>query len=99
VGAVGRGAVEVGFVEVELVDVELDDVEFEFVELPVVLGEFAVRVNVTGMAVEKTTVCRFWSRETPVENEVKTVTWAGAAEDALLLSCYVTSRRVVRLEK
>ena len=74
VGAVGRGAVEVGFVEVELVDVEFVDVEFEFVELPVALGEFAVRVNVTGMAVEKTTVCRFWSRETPVENEVNTVT-------------------------
>jgi hypothetical protein len=71
VGAVGRGAVEVGFVEVAFVDVE-----FEFVELPVVFpleaGEFAVRVTVTG--IEKLTVCRFWSRETPVENEVNTVT-------------------------
>jgi len=78
VGAVGRGAVEVGFVEVEFVDVEFVDVEFVFVELPVVFplepGEFAVRVNVTGMGVETTTVCRFWSRETPVENEVNTVT-------------------------
>jgi hypothetical protein len=76
VGAVGRGAVEDGFEEVEFVDVEFVDVEFEFVELPVVLpleaGEFAVRVNVTGL--ETTTVCRFWSRETPVENEVTTVT-------------------------
>jgi len=73
VGAVGRGAVEVGFVDVEFVDVE-----FEFVELPVVFpldaGEFEVRVNVTGMALDTTTVCRFWSRETPVENEVNTVT-------------------------
>jgi hypothetical protein len=63
VGAVGRGAVEVGFVEVEFVDVEFVDVEFEFVELPVVFplepGAFAVRVNVTGMALETTTVCRF----------------------------------------
>ena len=74
VGAVGRGAVEVGFVEVEFVDVEFVDVEFEFVELPVALGEFADRVNVTGMALETTTVCRFPSRETLVENEVKTVT-------------------------
>ena len=76
-GAVGRGAVEVGFVEVEFEDVEFVDVEFVFVELPVVLlepGEFAVRVNVTGMALDTTTVCRFWSRETPVENEVNTVT-------------------------
>lgn len=72
--------------EVELVDVEFEDVEFEFVEFPVALGEFAVRVNVTGT--EKETVCRFWSRETPVENEVTTVT-----EDALvllLLFCHVT---------
>jgi hypothetical protein len=73
VGAVGRGELEVDFVEVEFVEVE-----FEFVELPVVFpleaGEFEVRVNVTGMAVETLTVCRFWSRETPVENEVNTVT-------------------------
>lgn len=71
-GAVGRGAVEVGCVEVEFV------VEFEFVELPVMFpleaGEFPVRVNVTGMALETTTVCRFWSREIPVEIEVNTVT-------------------------
>ena len=73
VGAVGRGAVEVGFEEVEFVDVEFD-VEFVFVELPVALGEFADRVNVTGMAADTLTVCRFWSRETPVENEVNTVT-------------------------
>ena len=78
VGAVGRGAVEVGFVEVEFEDVEFVDVEFEFVELPVLLpleaGEFALKVNVTGMGLETITVCRFWSRETPVENEVNTVT-------------------------
>lgn len=58
-GAVGSGELEVDFVEVEFVDVEFVDVEFEFVELPVILGEFAVRVNVTGMALETTTVCRF----------------------------------------
>jgi hypothetical protein len=71
VGAVGRGPVEVELVDVEF---EFEDVEFEFVELPVALGEFAVRVNVTGMAVRKVAVCRFWSREIPVENEVNTVT-------------------------
>jgi hypothetical protein len=82
VGAVGRGPVEVDFVEVE--------VEFELlVELPVLLplevGALEVRVEVMGMAAEKATVWRFWSRETPVENEVKTVTGAAdAAEDALL---------------
>ena len=70
-------------------EVEVDFVEVEFellVELPVLLpleaGELEVSVDVMGMAVEKATVWRFWSRETPVENEVKTVT--GAAEDALL---------------
>jgi hypothetical protein len=59
VGAVGRGPVEVGFVEF----VEVEFVEFEFVELPVRLpleaGEFADRVNVTGMALETTTVWLF----------------------------------------
>lgn len=79
-GAVGRGPVEVDFVEVE----------FELlVELPVLLpleaGALEVRVEVMGMAVEKGTVWRFWLRETPVENEVKTVTGAAdAADDALL---------------
>ena len=78
-GAVGRGPVEV--------EVDFVEVEFELlVELPVLLpleaGELEVSVDVMGMAVEKATVWRFWSRETPVENEVKTVT--GAAEDALL---------------
>lgn len=62
-GAVGRGEEEVDCVEVEFVDVEFVDVEFEFVELPVMFplepGEFAVRVSVTGMALETTTVCRF----------------------------------------
>jgi len=87
VGAVGRGPVEVGFVDVEFVDVEFDDVELP-VMLPLEAGEFAVIVNVMGMALETTTVWRFWSRDTPVENEVNTVTWA----DALLLFCYVHCR-------
>ena len=84
-------------------DVEFVDVEFELVELPVAFpleaGEFPVRVNVTGMALETITVFRFWSSETPVENEVNTVTWAVAAEVALSLFYHVTWSRVVRLER
>jgi hypothetical protein len=81
VGAVGRGPVEVAFAEVEFeLLVEL------LVLLPLEAGALEVKVEVMGMAAEKATVCRFWSRETPVENEVKTVTRAAdAAEDALLL--------------
>ena len=66
------------------------EVEFELlVELPVLLPLEAevleFRVEVMGMAAEKATVWRFWSRETPVENEVKMVTWAAdAVDDALL---------------
>lgn len=66
------------------------EVEFELlVELPVLLpleaGALEVRVEVMRMAVEKATVWRFWSRETPEENEVKTVTGAAdAADDAVL---------------
>jgi len=65
-------------VDVELVDVEFEDVEFELVELPVMLpleaGGFEVRVNVMGMAAVKGV--DWWSgpTETPVENEVETVT-------------------------
>ena len=99
-GAVGRGEVEVGCEDVAFVDVEFVDVEFElFVELlealPLEAGEFEDNVNVTGMATVKVSVWRFESRETPVETEVETVTTADAL---VLLFCYVSSSRVIRLE-
>lgn len=77
-GAVGRGPVEVGVVVVA----------FELlVELPVLLplaaGALEVRVEVMLKAAVKATVWRSWLRETPLENEVKTVTAAAAADVAL----------------
>ena len=78
VGAVGRGPVDVGFVVVA----------FELlVELPVLFplaaGELAVRVEVMLKVAVKGAVWRFWSRETPVESEVKTVTTGDAVVVAL----------------
>lgn len=77
-GAVGRGPVEVDFVVVA----------FELlVELPVLFplaaGAFEVRVEVMLKVAVKGTVWRFWSRETPVESELKTVTAGDAAVVAL----------------
>ena len=73
--AVGRGPVEVAFVEVEFDEV--------FVELPVLFpldaGALAARVEVMAMTTVKGTVWRFWSRETPVEVEEKTVTVGAVA--------------------
>jgi hypothetical protein len=65
-------------VEVAFVEVEFE----EFVELPVLFplaaGALAPNVEVMATTTVKGTVWRFWSRETPVEVEEKTVT------DALL---------------
>jgi hypothetical protein len=85
VGAADRGTVELDEVGVAF-DEELLVELPEFVELLVLFPfEAEVRVEVIGMAAVKATVWRFWLRETPVENEVKTVTDALAAADALLL--------------
>jgi hypothetical protein len=54
-----------------------------FVLFPVAAGALAVTVEVMLKVAVKGTVWRFWSRETPVESEAKTVTTTDAADVAL----------------
>lgn len=58
-----------------------------FVELPFEVELFGVRVVVMGMVTVNGTVSRFGPRETPVEIEVKTVTWAAVALEVVVEFC------------